>query len=281
MFKPNLSMKLSKLITSLIFSFLVASAFSQPLTRIVREAKKMYSNENYCEAVEKCEAAYKQISKRGRRAKKRKADMAFKAAECYRNIEKCEEAQEWYDKCLLLDYQEIEPNVLYLNAQMLHQMGEYEKCLKNIEEYKKLVPKDKRSDLLAESCKRAKDFKTNKSRHVVKNENAINKPGIDMSGTFGDRRESTFYFSSGRPGSTGTENDPRSCENYMDIWVSQQDKKGNWGQPVPINGELINTIDNEGAVSFDGRNKQMFFTRCSNEKQRNLGCDIWVSKKKG
>ena len=90
----------------------------------------MYSNENYCEAVDKCEAAYRQISKRGRKAKRRKADMAFKAAECYRNIEKCEDAQEWYDKCLLLDYQEVEPKTFLLNAQMLHQMGSMKRPLR-------------------------------------------------------------------------------------------------------------------------------------------------------
>lgn len=274
-------MKLRQLITSVTFLLIVSFSFAQPMTRIVREAKKMYKNENYCEGAEKCETAYKQISKSGRRAKKKKADMAFKTAECYRNTERCKDAQEWYDRCLLLDYQEVDPKVYLLNAQMLHQMGDYEKCLKNIEDYKSLVPNDNLADLLKEACEKAKEFEKNKTRHVVENQGIINKPEFDMSGTFGDRRESQFYFSSSRSGSTGSETDPRSCEGYMDIWVSQQDKKGNWGEPFPVNGELINTVDNEGAVAFDGRNKQMFFTRCPNMKATNLGCDIWVSEKKG
>jgi peptidoglycan-associated lipoprotein len=279
--KTEFYMNLNKLFASATFFFLLSFSFAQPMTRLVREAKKMYSNENYCEAAEKCQIAYKQISKKGRRAKKRKSEMAFKVAECYRHIEQIGDAQEWYDRCLLLDYEQEDPEVLYLNAMMLHQMGEFDKAIKNLDEYKTLVPTDSREEVLRLSCTKATDYKSNRSRHVIENQSAINKPEFDMSAVFGDRKESKLYFSSSRPGSVGTLNDPRSCENYMDIWVTQKDKKGNWGEPFPINGELINTEDNEGAVCFDGRNKLMFFTRCPNEKNTHLGCEIWVSDAKG
>lgn len=274
-------MNISKLITLLSLFFFVSSAYSQSNTRLVREANQMFENENYCEAADKCELAYKQISKKGKRAKLRKGQMAFKTAECFRNTERYKEAQEWYERCTLLDYQENEPKVLYYNAVMLHRMGNFEKAVKNIEEYQKLVPKDPLSDMLLLACKNAKDFKANKTRYIVENQRSINKPEFDMAPMFGDRKESKLFFSSSRPGSTGGMTDPRSCENYMDIWVSQMDKKGNWGEPSLLNGDLINTEDNEGTVCFDGRNKTMFFTRCPNEKKMNLGCDIWMSEAKG
>lgn len=264
-----------------VLTFLLAYANAQPMTRLVREAKKMYSNENYCEAAEKCAMAYRQISKSGRRAKRKKAEMAFKTAECYRNIEKVEDAQEWYDRCLLLDYQGVEPKTLYLNAQMLHRMGDFEKAVKNLEEYKEIVPNDPLTDALLESCAKAEEFAIKKTRHIIENQSVINKQEFDMTPTFGDRKESKLYFSSARPGGLTAEVDPRSCETYMNIWVSQKDKKGNWGEPYLVNGEMINSEDNEGAISFDGRYKKMFFTRCPNEKQMHLGCDIWVAEAKG
>jgi peptidoglycan-associated lipoprotein len=274
-------MNICKLIALCGLLFTSALSYSQNATRLVREANRMYDNENFCEAAEKCENAYKQISKKGKRAKMRKGQMAFKTADCYRQTERFKEAQDWYERCRLLDYHEVEPTVLYYNAVMLHRMGDFDKAIKNLEQYKAIVPKDVLAEILMQSCKNAKDYKANKTRHIVENQRAINKPEFDMAPMFGDRKESKLFFSSSRPGSSGGGLDPRSCENYMDIWVSQMDKKGNWGEPTPINGEFINTEDNEGTVCFDGRNKTMFFTRCPNEEKMNLGCDIWVSEAKG
>jgi peptidoglycan-associated lipoprotein len=59
------------------------------------------------------------------------------------------------------------------------------------------------------------------------------------------------------------------------------DKKEHWGEPKLLNGKDINTEHNEGSICFDSRFKMMFFTRCPNEKKKNLGCEIWVSESKG
>jgi outer membrane protein OmpA-like peptidoglycan-associated protein len=103
-----------------------------------------------------------------------------------------------------------------------------------------------------------------------------------MSPMFADRKETKLYFVSSRSGSTGNTTDPISCQKYMDIWVSEVDKKGNWGEPKLADASgLINTEAHEGSAAFDGRGKTMFFTRCPNEKKMNLGCDIWISEMKG
>lgn len=274
-------MNFSKLITFLTFTLLFTSLIAQQPSRLVREANTMFDNENYCEAAEKCELAYKQISKKGKKAISKKGRMAFQAAECYRLTEHYKESQEWYERCELLGYEETEPRILYYNAVALHKMGDMEKAQEYIDKYKALVPDDPLSEVLEMAIKNAKAFKANKTRQVIENQRQINKPEFDMAPMFGDRKESKLFFSSSRAGSTGSGTDPRSCENYMDIWVSQQDKKGNWGEPILIVGDSINTEDNEGTVCFDGRNKLMFFTRCPNEKKMNLGCDIWMSEAKG
>ncbi|MGJ8661719.1 MAG: hypothetical protein ACSHXL_06755, partial [Bacteroidota bacterium] len=274
-------MNVNKTLAFFAFLLLSVAVYAQPMSRIYREANKMYNNENYCEGAEKCANAYKQLTRKGKKAKKYKGTMAFKTAECFKHTEHYKDAQEWYDRALLLDYQEIEPKVLLYNAAMLQQMGEFKKAIDNLNEYKKLVPNDMLADVRIQSCKSAKDFIADKTRYVVENQRNINKPSFDMAPVFGDRKESKLFFSSSRAGSTGSGTDPRSCENYMDIWVSQTDKKGNWGEPALLEGEGINTEDNEGTVCFDGRNKTMFFTRCPNEKKMNLGCDIWMSEAKG
>jgi outer membrane protein OmpA-like peptidoglycan-associated protein/tetratricopeptide (TPR) repeat protein len=244
----------------------------------VGEAKEYFRNEDYCEGAAKCTYAYGKITPKQDRARKLKGEMAFKAAECYRFTEKFADATDWYDKAILLRYYEVEPKVYLNNGKMYLAMGEFEKAKENFGEYLKLVPGDAEGQQGMGSIERAESYKAERTRHVITILSKINKPEYDMSPMFGDRKNKEMYFTSMRQGSTGTTQDPRSCQPHSDIWVTTMDKKDNFGQPVLVNGELINTEDNEGTVCFDGRKKQMFFTRCPNEKKKNLGCDIWVSE---
>lgn len=266
-----------KLVLPLVFISL--SWLSMAQNKYVVEAETYFLSEKYCEGAEKCSLAYTKLTRKGNQAKKQKADMAFKTAECYRMTDRFREANEWYERALLLDYQEVAPEIHYYNAEMLRMMGEFDKALKSYEEYKKLVPNDTRADVGIQSCKDSKNFVANKTRHVVTNQTSINKTEFDMAPMFADRKETKLYFASSRPGSTGSATDDISCENFMDLWVSELDKKGNWGEPKLVdNTGVINTEAHEGTVAFDGRGKMMFFTRCPNVKKQNLGCDIWMAE---
>lgn len=262
--------------------FISLSWLSLAQNKYVLEAENYYISGKYCEGAEKCSLAYTKLTRKGGQAKRQKADMAFKTAECYRLTDRFREANEWYDRAIQLDYAEFVPEIHYYNGEMLRMMGDFDKALISYETYKKLVPSDTRADIGIQSSKDSKNFVANKTRHMVVNQTAINKKEMDMAPMFADRKETKLYFASSRPGSTGSNTDPISCENYMDIWVSELDKKGNWGEPKLIdNSGLINTEAHEGSATFDGRGKVMFFTRCPNMKKQNLGCDIWVSNAKG
>jgi outer membrane protein OmpA-like peptidoglycan-associated protein len=92
------------------------------------------------------------------------------------------------------------------------------------------------------------DFKENKTRHLVTNIEKLNLDGFEMAPMFVDKKETVVAFSSSRSTSTGTDEDPRTCEKYMDIYVSALDKKGNWTEPKLIEAEGVNTEDNEGTI---------------------------------
>ena len=268
-----------KLLLSLVFISL--SWLAQAQKNYVKEANEIYRNENFCEGAAKCAYAYTKIQRKTAGALKLKGEMAFKTAECYRQTENPKDAHDWYEKAILLKYQEIEPILLLYNADMLRIMGEFKKSVDNYNAYKKIVPTDTRADVGIKSCELAGEFKANKTRHVITNEDKLNQDGFEMAPMFGDKKQLQMIYSSSRVSPKGGDTDPRTCESYMDLWVSEIDKKGNWGQPVPLPGKGINTEDNEGTVCFDGRSKTMFFTRCPNVKKQNLGCDIWVSELKG
>lgn len=271
-------MKIKVVLTLLL---LCVSTLTFAQNKAIIKANEAYARENFCDAAELCKTAYAKITRKGNGAQKKKADMAFKAAECFRNTERYRDANEWFDRAILLEHYEDEPLVYLYNADMLLKMREFEKAKENYEKYKNLVPGDARANAGIESCTNNKLYIAEKKPYVIENQTAINKPEFDMSPMFGDRKETKMYFGSSRVGATGKETNPRSCEPYMDLWISELDKKGNWTDPYKVIGEGINTEDDEGTVCFDSRNKLMFFTRCPNVKKQNLGCDIWVSEAKG
>ncbi|MEO9257215.1 MAG: OmpA family protein [Crocinitomicaceae bacterium] len=269
---------MKKLVVFSLFFIACSTIYAQ--RNYIQEANEYFRNEDFCEGAAKCQIAYGKITPKADKARKLKGEMAFKAGECYRFTEKFADATDWYDKAILLRYYEVEPKVYLYNGDMYLAMGEFDKATENYRAYLKLIPEDKDGLDGMKKIELAQQYKAERTRYIVKLLTKINKPEYDMSPMFGDKKNTELYFSSMRDGSTGSTKDPRSCQNHSDIWVSTMDKKGNFGQPVLIDGELINTDVNEGAVCFDGRKKTMFFTRCPDIKKENLGCDIWVSEAK-
>jgi peptidoglycan-associated lipoprotein len=267
-----------KLLFSLLFVSL--SWVAQAQKNYVKEANEIYRDEKYCEGAEKCAFAYTKIVKKGASALKLKGDMAFKTAECFRQTENMKSAHEWYEKAILLKYHEVEPLVLLYNGEMLRIMGDFKKAKENFEAYKSVVPDDTRALVGLKSCEMHEEFKVNKTKHIVSNEEKLNGKGYEMAPMFGDKKNVQMVYSISKSDKSGSV-DPRTCESYMDLWIAELDKNGNWMAPKAFPDPGINTDDNEGTVCFDGRGKKMFFTRCPNVKKQNLGCDIWMSELSG
>lgn len=275
--EKNEFMKINVVLTLLLLG---VSTLTFAQNKYIIKANDAYVRENYCDAAELCKTAYSKLTRKGRGAQDKKADMAFKVAECYRHTERYREANEWYDRAILLEHQNDQPLVYLYNGDMLLKMLEFEKAKENYQDYKALVPGDARGAVGIQSCDEYKEYIAEELPYVIENQASINKPEFDMSPTF-DKKGKKFYFASSRPGSTGKEINPRSCEPYMDLWITEVDKKGNWTAPYLVEGEGINTEDDEGTLCFDARGKTMFFTRCPNMKKQNLGCEIWMSEAKG
>ena len=266
--------------TLILSGLLVVSSVSFGQVKQIKDANTQFRSGNYCEAASKLELAYSKIKRKSKSGLALKGEMAFKTAESYRLTDNFKRANEWYEKAILLKYQQKEPLVLLYNADMLRQMSELKKAQENYNAYKALVPDDPRADVGIASCKMFEEFKENRTRHTVSNVKALNKEGFEMAPMFVDKKETKIAFgtSSDREGLQGKAKDPLTCQKYMDIFVSELDKKGNWLEPKPIVGDSINTEDSEGTLCIDARGKTMFFTRCPSVKKKNLGCDIYMSE---
>ena len=234
----------------------------------IKKANKAFQDENYVEAVKLTIHAFDKVNPKSRKAAERKGDMAFKTGECYRMLEDYKNALDWYQKALVVNYQLINPQVLFYYAEMIRYMGDYNLAIENYNAYKALVSNDSRADAGLVACKEIVKFMSNKTNHIITNISVLNKEGIDMSTVFADKKKTSIVFSSDRPSQFAGDTDPRTGEQHMDLWLTQIDKKGNFGEPILFPGEKINTEQNEGTVSFDSKFKKMFFTRCPYEKLR-------------
>ncbi len=267
-----------------IFFFCVLTlafqAFGQE-PKEIKKANKAFQDENYIEAVKLTIHAFDKVNPKSRKASERKGDMAFKTGECYRMLEDYKNALDWYQKALVVNYQSINPQALFYYAEMIRYMGDYNLAIENYNAYKSLAPTDTRADAGIVACKEVAKFMSNKTNHIITNISVLNKESIDMSTVFADKKKTSIVFSSDRTSPLGGDIDPRTGETHMDLWLTQIDKKGNFGEPVLLPGEKINTEFNEGTVAFDSKFKKMFFTRCPYEKNKNLGCEIWVSELRG
>jgi outer membrane protein OmpA-like peptidoglycan-associated protein len=265
------------LVAFLVFSY---TAFGQQAA--IDKANDAYANGNYAEAAELSATAYEKISPKNAKARGLKADMATKAAVSYKMIFNYDESISWFQRAIDLKNWEKDPSIYFEIAELYRKLGEYEKAKLNYQSFLELVPLDKRAENALASMNKATVLKDNRTRYSVKNEFKINTDNIDMTPAIADRKGNVIVFGSTRKAPVGSGVDPIIGEPYFNIWQAEFDKKGNWTEPIPFaEGDSINTEYNEGTMAFDGRLRKMFFTRCPNEKKQNLGCQIWVSERKG
>lgn len=268
-----------KIFTIALLTLVSLSVSSQK--SFIKQAQKAYRSESFTEATKKCESAYKKIPLKNNKSREFKANMAWMAAESYRQIENDEESTIWYQRAIDLKYYKQEPMVYFRLGEAFRALGEYDKAKEQYEEYLVLVPNDPKTLEALKSCDKAPIFIDNRSRYTVKPEAKLNTNGMEMALVKGDRKAKSVVFSATRKDATGSGKDPRTGEPYFDLYVSEFDKNGNYINLKKLNADSINTEHNEGTVSFDGRYKKMFFTRCPQEKKKNLGCEIWMSEAKG
>lgn len=268
----------NSLLTILFLSSLYL--FAQPAA--FRNANTAFTNGQYAEVTSLATTAYDRISPKNAAARKQKAEMAFKAAYSYEMIFNNEEAENWYARAIALKYYDVEPSIYYRIASVQRRVGKYEKAKENYQAFLELVPLDARAEAAIEAIDKADYIKDNRTRYTVKNERKINTPNFEMAPVVAHRRGNVIAFGSTRKAPTSSGKDPVLGEPFFNIWQAEIDRNGNWTEPILFEGsDSLNTEFNEGTIAFDEGYRKMFITRCPNEKKQNLGCQIWVSERRG
>ncbi len=210
-----------------------------------------------------------------------KGRVLFQIAECYRNIDRLEESEEWYRKSITAKFYKKNPNVILNFAKVLMQQGKYDEAIVQLNRYKEKGGDDRLANELIQTCDKATEWiDVPPTRYVIENEVILNTKNYDFSPRFSNEKQNELVLSSSRPSSTGIGEDPISGDPYMDLFMASQDRKDKWSTPVPL-GSFVNTENNEGAAEFNADFTTMYLTRCKSRGDDRVGCRIYSSSRTG
>lgn len=239
-----------------------------------QEADKAFDIQQYSVAIDLYKQAYNKVKKN----KAEKARILYRLAECYRLTNNAKQAISWYQRVTKSGYPE--PTAYLYLADALKADDQFAEAAIQYNEYAKQKPEDPRGKFGAESCELAQKWVDEPTRYVVENVKKFNSKNSDFSPYWADKNYKAILFTSTREGSTGNASDGWTGQSFSDLYITTQDKKGAWSEPLPAD-ENINTEVNEGNPWVNKKANVMYFTRCPVVKKQKLGCQIYYSKKQG
>ena len=256
-----------------LFSLASLNVNAQKKNRKMVKADQAFTLEQYNKAAELYKKAYQNTKSRAL-----KSEIIFKQAECYRFSGNIKRAESYYKRAVKAKYPDV---IVYLRyADVLRMNEKYEEAKVQYKKYIQLNPTDVTGEMGLKSCDYSINWLANPTRYKVEIMPLVNSRFSDFSPSFGNGEYSELYFTSSRSGGFSNKIDDRTGETFTDLYSSKLNKKGKWSVPL-ILPEPVNTEGNEGSVSLNKRGTTMYFTKCDVQKKKALGCNIYVSKRKG
>ncbi|HPE99472.1 MAG TPA: OmpA family protein [Bacteroidales bacterium] len=239
------------------------------------EADDKFALNKYYDAIELYKKAYTKVKN-----KVEKNRILFQIGTCYYLINDMKNAGLNMKRVIKANYPEVEAYNIY--AQSLKIQGNYEQALIAFNDFKAKYPDDKRADAGIESCKLAISWLDAPTRYTVEPDKKLNSRNADFSPAYFDKKYKAIVFTTSREEVNGRGEDNWTGLPFTDLFVTSQDKKGNYSTPVPLDEEgIVNSEANEGSCTFNSKFNTIYFTRCRKEKKKILGCEIYSSVKKG
>ena len=226
-----------------LLTILVVTACSKPITW---KANKLYDKMAYVQAIKKYNVALSKDST--------DVEVLSKMANCHRLIGNSITAEKWYKKVVMMDGVPADDHIKL--AEVLMNNGKYELAHESVQQYKELVPADKRASNYLESIEELEMYLKINSAYKISKLN-INSPEDDFAPypykdgmIFASSRVNEFFV------------------KYNHAWNERPFTKVYYakGNGTVFNApdlfeENIQTKYHDGAVSFNGEQNTIYFTR--------------------
>lgn len=255
-------------LTAAALVIFVANGFSQ---KLLKKADAAFEARQYFNAINMYKQAYAGASK------DKKPAIMYKSGYASQEINDYKAAETFYQKAIAANYDD--PTV-YLNlAEVLKSQMKYPEAIVEFNNYKAKGGNAKKADLGVKSCELAQQWKDAPQRYKMENMSLINSKESDYSPSFSDKKYQTLVITSRREGSLGAQ-EVNIGSNHSDLFETKLDKNGKWSTPVLLPPAISSPV-NEGQGWVSKKGDMIFFTRCPEEKGKQVKCGLYMAKKQG
>jgi outer membrane protein OmpA-like peptidoglycan-associated protein len=241
------------------------------VTQQAKTGDMLFREKKYAEAAELLKNEFNRESDPVIRQKK-----AFTLGECYRLSGQTVAAEEWYKRASDLDGEDQRAQFLY--ASMLKSNEKYEQAGNEFSAYVKKFPFDEQGRSEVEACALALQWKNAESPYTIRNLDELNSTAFDYAPAFFGKN--TLVFTSDREFVAGSESYGWTGEKFSDLYVSNRNASGQFGECSPFSPNL-NADFNDGAACFNQDFTEIYFTRCGSPLTANDYCHIRFSVRNG
>jgi len=258
----------------IFFAALIPEAEAQ--NRRVERADKAYELHQYSDAVNLYRKAYNRVRRKDRREAGR---ISYNTGVAYMRLNDPRRAEMQFKRAIRMNYR-IPEAYLYL-AEVLVSNEKFDEARDNFNFFKELAPDDWRGPRGLETIELSKKLAGSLTPYEVEPVRIFNSRQDDYTVAWGDHRASIIIFASNRDDAIGKDNDPWFGQKHTSLFVSYQDRAGNWGAPTLLDEGPINTEYNEGAPATNSSGTELYFTRCLRSPDVEMGCRIFMSQRQG
>lgn len=255
-------------LTATALVIFVANGFSQ---KLLKKADAAFEARQYYSAINMYKQAYAGASK------DKKPAIMFKSGYASQEINDYKGAETFYQKAIAANYDD--PTVYLLLAEVLKSQMKYPEAIIEYNNYKAKGGNAKKADLGVKSCELAQQWKDAPQRYKLENMSLINSKESDYSPSFADKKNQTLVITSRREGALGSQ-EVNLGSNHSDLYETKLDKNGKWSTPVLLPPAISSPV-NEGQGWVSKKGDMIFFTRCPEEKNKQVKCGLYMAKKQG
>lgn len=255
--------------TILAAMFLVACSSEKGIRAGDRYAAIM----EYNEAAKEYKKAYRKISPKERA---KRAEVAWKMAECYRKGNSPVFAVGAYQNAIRYGYPDSTALFHLAGAQL--EKGEYKAAQKSYSAYLEKNPDSRMAQVGLQSALQSAEWKKNPSRYIVKKAKELNGQRSDYCPAYVGNDTTMIITTSTRKEATGDAVSGITGQKFADMFITKRDEKGKWQKTERIESD-VNSEYEDGACAFTPDGRTMYFTRCCSDENYPRYAEIYKSNR--
>jgi len=205
---------MKKIVMAFLLGCSITVAWSQ---KELKKADSYFATRQYLEAAEEYKIAGPKI-----KDLTVKAQSYYNVGECYRMMTRWAEAIEWYDKSGRAMYGKTNPMLHFNWGVCLQMQGKYEDAIVQFKKFQDNGGDREKGNQAIKLCQNAADLKNQKSKIEVDLVSELSTPEFDFAMNYAAKKGKDgdmFILSSSRKASMGGTNDPKTGEDFMDLFT--------------------------------------------------------------